>query len=445
MKIESLKSVPAGYINTPLEPMPRLAAALGLTGTAKFRKTNDTLASGLTNASADDSVNTSEAALHCGLYIKRDDMTGLALGGNKARKLNYIVKYALDNGYTALMTFGGVQTNHGRLTAAAAIRYGLKPILVLKGKKPDYLSGNLLLDRLMGADIYFVDTSSADALPEAEQAAAKQRYVDECAARIIAEYEARGDKVLSVPVGGQTVIGSAGYIQAVPEIMAQMNAQNIRAKHLVVGYGSTGTFAGLWAGAKYYHAPFEVIGIPIEPDCRPVEETVDFINELSEYFEMGFTCRREDLHLELGFDPAGSVPADSPAAGYGSDPNVTGHSSSDVTGHSSSAVTAAIGGTVGQAPVGYGGVGYNEPDAVTESYIELLARTEAIFVDPCYTGKVLHGYVDLLKRGVIRAEDGAIFMHTGGAPGLWTREHLDHMQEGYWSDEEKDHVHTFKL
>ena len=374
MKIESLESVHAGYVNTPLEPMPRLAAALGLAG---------------------------------GLYIKRDDMTGLALGGNKARKLNYIVNYALENGYTALMTFGGVQTNHGRLTVAAAIRYGLKPILVLKGRKPNYLSGNLLLDRLMGADIYFVDTSSADALPAAEQAAAKQRYVDECAARIIAEYETRGDKVLSVPVGGQTVIGSAGYIQAVPEIMAQMKAQNIRAKHLVVGYGSTGTFAGLWAGAKYYHAPFEVIGIPIEPDCRPVEETVDFINELSEYFEMGFTCRKEDLHLEFGFDSAG--------------------------------------GAVGQTPVGYGGVGYNEPDAVTESYIELPARTEAIFVDPCYTGKVLHGYVDLLKRGVIRAEDGAIFMHTGGAPGLWTKEHLDHMQEGYWSDEKKDHVHIFSL
>ena len=195
--------------------------------------------------------------------------------------------------------------------------------------------------------------------------------------------------------------------------MAQMKAQNIRAKHLVVGYGSTGTFAGLWAGAKYYHAPFEVIGIPIEPDFRPVEETVDFINELSEYFEMGFTCRKEDLHLEFGFDSA-CTPA---AAGSAADP----------------------------AHVGYGGVGYNEPDAVTESCIELLARTEAIFADPCYTGKVFHGYVDLLKRGVIRAEDGAIFLHTGGAPGLWTKEHLDHMQEGYWSDEAKDRVHTFKL
>lgn len=142
MKINELKHVPVGYVNTPLEYMPALTKKLG-----KGK-----------------------------LYIKRDDMTGLALGGNKARKLDYIVKYALDNGYTALMTFGGNQTNHGRLTVAAAIRYGLKPILILKGSKPEYMSGNVLLDRLMGADIYFADTSAADALPEAERNAAKKKF-----------------------------------------------------------------------------------------------------------------------------------------------------------------------------------------------------------------------------------------------------------------------------
>lgn len=364
MKIEDLKHVHTGYVNTPLEYMPALTRELG----------------------------------GASLYIKRDDMTGLALGGNKARKLDYIVQYALENGYTALMTFGGVQTNHGRLTAAAAIRFGLKPILVLKGAKPEQMSGNLLLDRLMGSDIYFVDTSAADKLPEAEQKAAKQQYLDECAAKIIADYERRGEKVLSIPIGGQTIIGSAGYVQAVPEIMRQMEEQNVDAKYLVVGYGSTGTFAGLWAGAKYYHAPFEVIGIPIEPDYRPVQETVDFINELSRTFEMGFTCSAEDLHLE-----------------YGEGENF------------------------------YGGVGYNEPDHITQQYIELLARTEAIFADPCYTGKVLHGFVDLVRRGVIPADSGAIMMHTGGAPGLWTQEHLDSMQEIFWSDEAKDSVHVMTL
>ena len=88
--------------------------------------------------------------------------------------------------------------------------------------------------------------------------------------------------MLNIPIGGQTPFGSAGYIQAIPEIMGQMKEQHIHADYLVAGYGSTGTFAGLWAGAQYYHAPFEVIGIPIEPDMRPIEETVDFINELSD-------------------------------------------------------------------------------------------------------------------------------------------------------------------
>lgn len=363
MKIEELNRVHVGYVDTPLEPLKALSLQL-----------------------------------NARLYIKRDDLTGLALGGNKARKLDYIVRYALDNGYTALMTFGGVQTNHGRLTMAAAIRYGLKPIVVLKGAKPDYMSGNLLLDRLMGSDIYFVDTSNADNLPEPERSAAKQRYLDKCSQQIIDDYAARGEKVLSIPVGGQTIIGSAGYVQAIPEIMRQMREQHIDAKYLVVGYGSTGTFAGLWAGAKYYHAPFEVIGIPIEPDYRPVQETVDFINELSHTFEMGFTCAAEDLHLEVG-------PEDAP----------------------------------------YGGVGYNEPDPLTERSIELLAKTEAIFLDPCYTGKVFRGFTDLLRQGVISGKDGAIFMHTGGAPGLWTKEHLDAMQSLFWANEETDRVHVMRL
>lgn len=364
MKIQDLKWANVGYVNTPLEYMPHLTKKLG-----KGK-----------------------------LYIKRDDMTGIALGGNKARKLDYIVKYALDNGYTALMTFGGVQTNHGRLTVAAAIKYGLKPILILKGSKPDYCSGNLILDRLMGAHIVFVDTSAADKLPEGEREAAKAKFLEECTKKVVAEYEAKGEKVLNIPVGGQTVIGSAGYVQAIPEIMRQMKEQGIEAKYLVAGYGSTGTFAGLVAGAKYYNAPFEVIGIPIEPDYRPVDETVDFVNEISDFFEMGFKVTAKDIHLEMG-----------------------------------------------EGENFYGGIGYNEPDAITQSYIELLAKEEAIFVDPCYTGKVLHGFIDIINKGIIPEGENAIFLHTGGAPGLWTKEHLDSMQETYWSNEEKDNVTVMKM
>lgn len=364
MKVEELKRTQVGYLDTPLEFMPNLTKRLG----------------------------------RGKLYIKRDDLTGIALGGNKARKLDYLVQYAKDNGYTALMTFGGVQTNHGRITVAAAIKHGLKPILVLKGPKPEFCTGNLILDRLMGADIIFVDTSAADALPAEERDAAAAAYLEESTQNIIARYEAMGEKVLNIPVGGQGVIGSAGYIQAIPEIMGQMEKQGITAKYLVAGYGSTGTFAGLWAGAKYYNAPFEVIGIPVDPTPRALETTVAFINELSDFYELGIRCVPEDLHLEMG-----------------------------VGDHA------------------YGGIGYNLPDSVTLSYIQLLAQEEAIFTDPCYTGKVLHGFVDMIEKGAIPYGENAILLHTGGIPGLWSQEHLDRMQKAFWTDDTKDHVTVYKL
>ena len=354
MQIEHLPKVEVGSCNTPLQLLPHL------TGELKSQP----------------------------LYIKRDDLTGLALGGNKTRKLDYLVAYALENGYTTLMTFGGVQTNHGRLTVAAAVKYGLKSILVLKGAKPDYMSGNLLLDRLMDTELVFVDTTAYDHLPPAERAAKSQAYLEECTRKLVAEKEAQGEKVLNIPVGGQGVIGAAGYIQAVPELMRQMEEQGIQAKHLVVGYGSTGTFAGLWAGAKYYNAPFEVIGIPIEPDYHSLQQTADFLNQISETYDMGFTCTPEEIHLELG-------PAEAP----------------------------------------YGGAGYNLPDRETWETIAHLARSEGVFLDPCYTGKSFRGFLDLVRRGKIAADSGAIFLDTGGAPGLWGREQLDFAQGLFWNDD----------
>ncbi len=364
MNIKEIKRTPVGYLDTPLEFMPNLTQRLG----------------------------------RGKLYIKRDDLTGIALGGNKTRKLDYLVQYAKDNGYTALMTFGGVQTNHGRLTVAAAIKHGLKPILVLKGEKPEVCTGNLILDRLMGADIYFVDSSAADALPPEKRDAASAAFLEECTQKILAKYEAMGDKVLNIPVGGQGVIGSAGYIQAIPEIMGQMEKQGIMAKYLVAGFGSTGTFAGLWAGAKYYKAPFQVIGVPVDPTPRSLETTAAFINELSDFYELGFQCSPEDLRLEMG-----------------------------------------------EGDHAYGGIGYNLPDPVTQSYIEMLAQEEAIFTDPCYTGKVLHGFADMIEKGIIPYGENAILLHTGGVPGLWSQEHLDSMQKTFWADEAADRVTVYRF
>lgn len=356
MDIKTLEKLPIGYVDTPLEYLENLTKKIGKSK----------------------------------IYVKRDDMTGLALGGNKARKLNYLVKDAVDKGYTALLTFGGVQTNHGRMTVGAAVKYGLKPILLLGGKKPDYCSGNLILDTMMGTDVYFYDTSVFNDLPAAEKAEKTAEFLKKCTDEIIQKYEKQGDKVYSIPVGGQGVIGSAGYIEAVPEIMKQMKEQNINAKYLVAGYGSTGTFAGLVAGALHYKAPFKVIGIPVSPTYRPVENTVDFVNELSKTYDLGFTATAEDICIENG-------PADAP----------------------------------------YSGEAYNKPDSTTREYIELLASTEAIFADPCYTGKVFRGTVEMIKSGKIEPDAGVIFLHTGGSPAIWAKEHLDDMQDQFYNNYDK--------
>lgn len=353
MKIEEIKKVRVGITDTPIEYMPYITEYLG----------------------------------GGKLYIKRDDLSGLALGGNKTRKLDYIVKYALDNGYTTLMTYGGVQTNHGRLTVAAAKKFGLKSILVLKGAKPDYMSGNLLLDRLMGTELYFVDTTSLEGDIDKDKKA--KAFLKECSEKIIAEKEKHGEKVLDIPVGGQTVIGAAGYIQAVKEIMEQMEASNTKIDYVVCGYGSTGTFAGLWAGAKYYNAPFKVVGVTIEPDYVDPNETADFINQISDFYDFGFKCTADDLDIEAG-------PADHP----------------------------------------YGGTGYNMPDEITWDYVKLMADKEAIILDPCYTGKVFYGFADMVKSGKIEKDKNSLFINTGGAPGLWGKEQLDFANELFWKDYE---------
>ena len=131
-----------------------------------------------------------------------------------------------------------------------------------------------------------------------------------------------------------------------------------------------------------------MIGIPIEPDYHSLQQTADFLNQISETYDMGFTCTPEEIHLELG-------PAEAP----------------------------------------YGGAGYNLPDRETWETIAHLARSEGVFLDPCYTGKSFRGFVDLVCRGTIAADSGAIFLDTGGAPGLWGREQLDFAQGLFWNDD----------
>ena len=147
-----------------------------------------------------------EQALGCGpLYIKRDDLTPLGLGGNKTRKLEFLLGDALAGGADTLVTVGGVQTNHGRLTAAAAAKAGLACTLVLDGARPEKLSGNLLLDCLLGASLVYTDRRSASAVIE----------------ETLAALQAAGRAPYFIPEGGSNAVGSAGYLAMVPELLAQ--------------------------------------------------------------------------------------------------------------------------------------------------------------------------------------------------------------------------------
>lgn len=329
MKLENMKKVPLGQYPTPLEKMENLTKAHG--------KGN--------------------------LYIKRDDATGPAFGGNKTRKLEYVIKEALDTGCTAMLTVGGPQTNHGRATVAAAIKYGLKPILVLSGSAPDYLSGNLTLDAMMGADIYFSEGR------------------DDAVQKVIEKYEAQGDKVYNLAAGGSNPTGAAGYIMTVKEIMDQCEELGINPKYLVCAVGSLGTYGGLNVGVKYFGADFKIMGVPVSPSAEdPRIRAAAFMNKLSDEYEMGLTFTPDELLCCNG-------PEDAP----------------------------------------FSGEQYNKPDPTTRKYMFELASKEGIILDPTYTGKSFRGFLEMVDSGEIDGD--VIYLHTGGATAVWTKEHLDDMQK----------------
>jgi 1-aminocyclopropane-1-carboxylate deaminase len=332
MKIENMKKVKLGEYPTPLEKLENL--------TKKYGKST--------------------------MYIKRDDATGPAFGGNKARKLEYVMKEAIDEGYTVMITVGGPQTNHGRTTVAAAVKFGMKPVLVLRGPAPKYLSGNLTLDAMMGAELVFAGDD-----------------MDGAVKATIEKYEKMGEKPYFLPSGGSGKTGVAGYIMTVPELMKQFEEMKINPKYVVCAVGSLGTYGGLNLGVKYFNAPFKILGVPVSPkEEDPRIAAAAFMNEMSEHYEMGIHTEVEDLIINNG-------PEDAP----------------------------------------YSGEQYNKPDPLTRKYMFELASEEGIILDPTYTGKAFRGFIDMIENGTIGADDEVVFLHTGGAVAVWTKEHLDDMQQ----------------
>ena len=295
-------------------------------------------------------------------YIKRDDLTNLGVGGNKLRKLEYLLADALDQGATRLLTLGGAQTNHGRLTAAVAAKYGLKCTIACIDNYPGELSANLLLDRMMGADVVLKKDDGRD----------EGLQFDELAAELTAKYEANGEKVYFIPIGGSSVVGMAGYYDCATELPAQAKEMGLEDARVICGVGSIGTFMGLYCGLKNEGSPLGLTGVAISPfgDAKEARIMKYFADAKAHY---GLTCdaTRADFDIEKDYTRGA----------------------------------------------------YNNPCKEVREAMYLMASKEAIILDPCYTGKVFAGIIDMVKAGKIKQGEKIIMLHTGGLPGIYTKHH----------------------
>lgn len=296
------------------------------------------------------------------ILIKRDDLTGLALGGNKARKLEFIVGQALAEGATRLVTTGAVQSNHARMTAAAARAAGLEVTLVLTTRTPTpSFAGNLLLDRIFGADIRFIpagpDPKLAVAPDEAER-------VDE----VLTELRARGERPYFVPVGGSTPLGAIGYALATEEMTDQLTVRGDAPSRLYFASGSRGTHAGLALGRAMFRPPYRLSGIAVSGgEADKVPRAVRIARDAAELVGFAGDVPEDDLRTDQRFI----------------------------------------------------GEGYGIPQAECIEAIALTARTEGILLDPVYTGKAMAALVHDVRGGAVSATETIVFLHTGGGPGLF--------------------------
>jgi D-cysteine desulfhydrase len=211
------------------------------------------------------------------LWVKRDDQTGLATGGNKTRKLEFLVAEALAQAADTLITCGAAQSNHARQTAAAAAKFGLDRVLVLRGEAPPETQGNLLLDRLLGAEVVWTAGRSLDeALPQTAR-----------------ELEAAGRTPYVVPYGGSNAIGASGYTAAMEELLTQCEQQELHFDQIVLASSSGGTQAGLAVGARALGYEGRILGISVDLEADALQRTVAEIA----------TATAEHLALELAFAP----------------------------------------------------------------------------------------------------------------------------------------------
>ncbi len=297
------------------------------------------------------------------IFIKRDDLLGLAGGGNKTRKLEFLVADALRQGADTLITVGAVQSNHCRLTLGAAAKEGMRCRLVIEQRVPDSYdydaTGNNFLFRLLGVEKTTVVDLGTDL------GAVMQAEAD--------ELEEEGRKGYVIPGGGSNPLGALGYVSCAQEILAQAFDKRLQFEHLVCASGSGGTHSGLLVGLGAMSSEIQVTGISVR---RPVAEQEELIGGLVTGTRAFLGLPSELLEGELEiFDD-------------------------------------------------YVGPGYSLPTEEMAEAVRIFARTEGILLDPVYTGKAAAGLLDLIQKGHFQKGEKVLFLHTGGSPGLYAYQNV---------------------
>jgi D-cysteine desulfhydrase family pyridoxal phosphate-dependent enzyme len=298
------------------------------------------------------------------ILIKRDDLTGLALGGNKARKLEFILADALQKGATVVVTSGAVQSNHARMTAAAARVVGLKAVLVLTSKveRPP-VAGNFLLDHLLGAEVRLVAAGSDASIATGDDKTIIEEVMD--------ELRRRGECPYLIPIGGSSPVGVLGYVSATQELLGQLLAIGAAPAWFYYASGSRGTQAGLALGTRLLGAPYRLCGIAVsggEPE--KTRRAIRIADEASDILGSRISLAQDELFTDESY--------------------------------------------IGKC--------YGVPTPACMEAIRLLAQQEAIFLDPVYTGKAMAGLIDHVRRGIVSPSDTVVFLHTGGVPALFALE-----------------------
>ena len=292
------------------------------------------------------------------LWIKRDDCTGLSTGGNKTRKLEFLMAEASAQGADTVITQGATQSNHARQTAAISAKLGMDCHILLEDRTgshdPNYVyNGNVLLDRLHGA---VVSKRPGGTDMDAEMEALAERL------------RAGGKRPYVIPGGGSNPVGALGYVNAALELLYQAADSGLRIDHIVHATGSAGTQAGLVAGLQALNAGIPVLGIGVSAPREQQEEKVFAL------------ARATADHLGL--------------PGVVKRPDIV-------------------------ANADYVGAGYGIPTAGMVDAVKTLSRTEGILLDPVYSGKAMAGLLDLIRAGRFDKDDNVVFLHTGGAAGLF--------------------------